>query len=163
MLQRYKQYFSRDGTYDLNCFIYDCRLKINPRLAVAKIDSQRQSCFDRCDRMLLHYRFWKVWPASNAQLSLLFLDFRILHIVFCYSPHKRHFRFWPYRLCVRVGAIHTKKFVLLYPRARHEWFFFLQRTRVFYHLEDRILLHISVIKWKWKWHYTYQCDFLKNF
>ena len=52
--------FFRDGTYDLNCFIYDCRLKINPRLAVAKIDSQRQSCFSRCDRMLLHYRFWKV-------------------------------------------------------------------------------------------------------
>jgi len=49
--------FFRDGTYDLNCFIYDCRLKINPRLAVAKIDSQRQSCFGRCDRMLLHYRF----------------------------------------------------------------------------------------------------------
>ena len=28
------------------------------------------------------------------------LDFRILHIVFCYSPYKRHFRF--YRFCVRI-------------------------------------------------------------
>ena len=30
------------------------------------------------------------------------LDFRILHIVFCYSSYKRHFRF--YRFCVRVEA-----------------------------------------------------------
>jgi len=36
--------FSRDGTYDLNCFKYNCRLKINSRQFIAaKVNSQRQS------------------------------------------------------------------------------------------------------------------------
>jgi len=118
--------FSRDGTYDLNCFLYNCRLKINPRqdsLAAAKIDSQRQSlcCFIRTQSDVIALSFLEsVTDFKRAiEFMLLFLNFRILHIV-CYSPQKRHFRFWPYRLC-RVGAIHTKKkFVLLCPRTRRE-------------------------------------------
>jgi len=58
MLQRYKRYFSRDGTYDLNCFIYNYRLKIIlDRLAATKVESQRQSCIVRAQSVVIALSF----------------------------------------------------------------------------------------------------------
>ena len=78
MLQRYKRYFSCDGTYNLNCFTYNCRLKINPREARCGEGSFSASIFTLlCPRAIDCYYIivWKVWLVSNAQLSLLFLEF----------------------------------------------------------------------------------------
>ena len=70
-------------------------------------------------------RFWKVWPGFK-RASWVYVTL-FLHIVFCYSSHKRYFRFWSYWLCVRVGAIHTKKKFVLCLRVS-DFFFLVQKV-----------------------------------
>ena len=82
MLQRYKRYFSRDDTYDLNCFIYNYRLKIIlDRLAAAKVESQRQSlsCIVRARSAVITLSFLE---SVKRAIEFMLLFFRILHIVF---------------------------------------------------------------------------------